>query len=103
MEPKYSIGDRVLVVHRKEHQRDHTYYYSYMLNGSTGTIDEMTQICDGYVYHLCHDDTVDDIVVAHAENFNDHTVESAWYEECCLDPAPLPDTVDLKDFESVLC
>lgn len=99
MEPKYSIGDRVLVVHRK----NGTYYYSYTLEGSTGTIDKMNEMRGGvYAYHLRHDDTVDDIVVAHAENFNATTVERAWYEECCLDPAPELNVVGVEDFEAIL-
>ena len=99
MKPKYSIGDHVLVVHRK----DGNCYYSYTLDGSTGIIDEITEMHSGaYACHLRHDDTVDAIVFAHGEDYDPAIVKNAWYEECCLDPAPLPDTVEFKDFESVL-
>ena len=55
-----------------------------------------------YIYHLCYDDTVDNIVVAHAESLTPTTVERAWYEEWCLDPAPELNVVGLVDFEAIL-
>ena len=95
MEPKYKIGDRVIVVHRMS--EDH--YFSYTLDGSTGVVDRTElNFKDRPIYHL----VFDDVVVAHPERFDDITTNVAWFNEYCLDPAPLQDTVELEDFESVL-
>ena len=94
MGSKYKIGDRVIVVHRLP--ADH--YYSYILNGSAGTVDEITEEFGGYTYHLAYDD----LVVADPNNCYDNTPALAWYKECCLDPAPSADSIGLEDFESVL-
>ena len=96
MGPKYNIGDRVTVVHRMSGD----YYYSYSLAGSTGTIDQMKQHGDGWIYHLDHDD----IVIAHPEEkyVDAETPEKAWYNERCLDPAPEFNVVGIDDFEAIL-
>lgn len=94
MLPKYNIGDRVTVVHRMAG----TYYYSYSLAGSTGTIDQMKQLGDDYLYHIDYDD----IVIVHPELVSDQKAVEAWYRECCLDPAPKLNAVGLEDFEAVL-
>lgn len=94
MEPKYSIGDRVIVVHRLPAN----HYYSYILNGSAGKVDEIAEEDEGYSYHLVYDD----LVVADPRHFYSNTQRLAWYQECCLDPAPSADSIGLEDFESVL-
>lgn len=96
MGPKYNIGDQVTVTHRMTGD----FYYSYSLEGSTGTIDQIKQHGDGYIYHLNHDD----IVIAHPEQqfVDDQTPERAWYNECCLDPAPKLNAVGLENFEAIL-
>ena len=98
MEPKYKIGDRVTVVHRMQDES----YYSYTLDGSIGVVDGTEFNYDGRpIYHL----VFDDVVVAHPEPEGSDGVDIknvAWFNECCLDPAPLQDTVELEDFESVL-
>ena len=99
MEPKYNIGDRVTVVHRMSGD----YYYSYSLEGSTGTIDQIRQHGDEYIYHLDHDDVVIAHPEAHTEQqYVDDTPERAWYNERCLDPAPELNVVGLEDFEVIL-
>lgn len=94
MGSKYKIGDHVIVVHRLPTNT----YYSYVLNGSVGTVDGIKEKDEGYSYHLVYDD----LVVADPRNFYDGTPRLAWYKECCLDPAPSADSIGLEDFESVL-
>ena len=97
---KYSIGDRVIVVHRL----DGDGYYSYKFEGSIGTVDAIgpDMLHDGdYIYKLNHD-------ILNTENCTEDCDNvftlacNAWYQECCLDPAPANIEVDDEEFEEVL-
>jgi len=95
---KYEIGDRVIVVHRM----DEPNYYSYVFEGSVGVIEKVDFALQP-IYYVAHED----LVIAHTDScYNAKEIaqikRGAWYNECCLDPAPLPDAVEFKDFELVL-
>lgn len=92
---KYSIGDRVVVVHRMKTNN----YYSYEMNGSTGEIDKFDTNGDGKpIYHLSFD-----VAVFRTEgDIKEATKRLAWFDESCLDPDPAPAPVDIEEFESIL-
>ena len=96
---KYNLGDRVIVVHRL----DDNGYFSYKLDGSIGTVIavEHDLINNCYIYKLDHEEINSENCDCGADEVF-KLASDAWYQECCLDPAPVGGEVNDEDFEEVL-
>ncbi len=93
-EPKYKIGDSVIVVHREETNTT----YSYTLNGAIGFVNRIEPIGEygDFIYQLS-----DYVSLGQKDDSLISMARIAWYGENCLDPYNITEDVDQSSFDEV--